>query len=264
VRDVPRALVTNDDGIDSPGLRALAAAARAAELDVVVAAPHRDCSGVGTSVMSVRNGSRTALHPRELPGMPDVEAWSVEAHPAYIVHVAGRGWLDPEPDLVISGINVGANVGHAVLHSGTVGAALTAAQHGWRALAVSLETPWPPPEQLHWDTAATVLTPLLGGLVAAPAGTVLSLNVPDLPAAQLRDLREARLARFGVVQVCVTHHLGDDGADALLTTVGDLVEQPEPDTDVALLAAGHPTLTELAPLRERPGVFERLGLRQPP
>jgi 5'-nucleotidase len=75
------------------------------------------------------------------------------------------------------------------------------------------------------------------------------------------DLREARLARFGGVQVCVTHHVGDDdGADALLTTVGDLVEPPEPDTDVALLAAGHPTLTELTPLRERPGVFERLGL----
>jgi 5'-nucleotidase len=144
------------------------------------------------------------------------------------VHVAGRGWLDPEPDLVLSGINVGANVGHAVLHSGTIGAALTAARHGWRALAVSLETAWPPPEQLHWGTATAVLTPLLDGLVTAPAGTVLSLNVPDLPAAQLHDLREARLARFGVVQVCATHHLGEDGADALLTTVGDLEDRPSP------------------------------------
>ena len=261
---MPRALVTNDDGIDSPGLWALAAAARAAGLDVVVAAPHRDCSGVGTSVTSVRNGSRTALHPRELPGLADVEAWAVEAHPAYIVHVAGRGWLDPEPDLVLSGINIGANVGHAVLHSGTVGAALTAARHGWRALAVSLETAWPPPERLHWDTATAVLTPLLDGLVDAPAGTVLSLNVPDRPVAQLHDLREARLARFGVVQVCVTHHLGEDGADALLTTVGDLEDPPEPDTDAALLAAGHPTLTELTPLGERPNVFERLALRQRP
>ena len=256
---MPRALVTNDDGIDSPRLRALAAAARAADLDVVVAAPHRDCSGVGTSVSSVRNSSRTALHPRTLPGMADVPAWAVEAHPAYIVHVAGRGWLDPEPDLVLSGINIGANVGHAVLHSGTIGAALTAARHGWRALAVSLETAWPP-EQLHWDTATAVLTPLLDGLVAAPAGTVLSLNVPDLPVAQLRDLREARLARFGVVQVRVSHHPGEDGADALLTTVGDLEDPPEPDTDAALLAAGHSTLTELTPLRERPDVFERLGL----
>ena len=65
VREMPRALVTNDDGIDSPGLWALApAAARAARLDVVVAAPHRDCSGVGTSVASVRDGSRTRVPPR--------------------------------------------------------------------------------------------------------------------------------------------------------------------------------------------------------
>ena len=56
------------------------------------------------------------------------------------MHVAGRGWPDPEPDLVLSGINVGANVGRAVLHSGTVGAALTAAWHGWRALAVFPQT----------------------------------------------------------------------------------------------------------------------------
>src|SRR5690349_2841048 len=75
--DVPRALVTNDDGIDSPGLWALAAAAHAADLDVVVAAPHRGCSGVGTSVLSVRDDSRTALHPRVLPGMADIEAWAV-------------------------------------------------------------------------------------------------------------------------------------------------------------------------------------------
>lgn len=260
---MPRALVANDDGIDSPGLWALAAAARTAGLDVVVAAPHRDCSGVGTSLRSVRDGSRTALHSRELPGMADVEAWAVEGHPAYIVHVAGRGWLNPPPDVVLSGINVGANVGHAVLHSGTVGAALTAAGHGWRALAVSLEAAWPPPEHLHWDTATAVLAPVLDALISAPAGTVLSLNVPDLPSAQLRDLREARLARFGVVQVCVAHR-HDNGADALHTTVGELEDPPAPDTDAALLAAGHPTLTELTPLRERSGVLERLDLRPRP
>jgi 5'-nucleotidase len=122
--------------------------------------------------------------------MADVPAWAVEAHPAYIVHVAGRGWLDPEPDLVLSGINIGANVGHAVLHSGTIGAALTAARHGWRALAVSLETAWPPPEQLHGDTATAVPTPLLDGLVAAPAG--------DRADAAARASRRVRAAGPGV------------------------------------------------------------------
>ena len=149
-----RALITNDDGIDSPGLWALAAAARDAGLEVVVAAPHRDSSGVGTSVLSVQDDGRTEVHARELPGL--------------------------------SGINVGANVGHAVLHSGTVGAALTASRHGWRGLAVFLETAWQPPERLHWDTAVAVLPAVLPGLLAARAGTVLSLNVPDRPVAALR------------------------------------------------------------------------------
>jgi 5'-nucleotidase len=102
--------------------------------------------------MSVRAGSRTARHPPELPGMGDEEAWAVEGHHAYVVDVADRGWPHPEPDL-LSAINVGANVGHAVLHSRTAGAAQTAARHGWRALAASLQTSWPPPEQLHSDIA---------------------------------------------------------------------------------------------------------------
>jgi 5'-nucleotidase len=257
---VVRALITNDDGIDSPGLWALAAAARDAGLEVVVAAPHLDSSGVGTSVVSVRDGARTEVHARELPGLPGVEAWAVEGHPAYIVHVAGRGWLEPAPEVVLSGINVGANVGRAVLHSGTIGAVLTAARHGWRGLAVSLETAWPPPAQLHWDTAVAVLTPVLAGLLTAPAGTVVSLNVPDLPVSALRELREARLARFGIVQVCVSHQVGENGEGGLDMTVGELEDPPEPGTDAALLAAGHPTLTELTPLCERPGVLARLEL----
>ncbi len=101
---------------------------------------------------------------------------------------------------------------------------------------------------------------MLAGLLAARPGTVLSLNVPDRPVAALRELREARLARFGVVQVCVAHRVGENGAGSLHTTVGDLEDPPEPGTDAALLAAGHPTLTELTPLRERPGVLERLEL----
>lgn len=255
-----RVLVTNDDGIDSPGLWALAAAARDAGLDVVVAAPHRDASGVGTSVLSVRDGARTGVHARELPGLPGVEAWAVEAHPSYIVWVAGHGWLDPAPDLVLSGINAGANVGHAVMHSGTVGAALTAARHGWRGLAVSLEATWPPPARLHWDNAVDVLTPVLAALLATPAGTVLSLNVPDRPAGALRELREARLARFGIVQVRVAYRAGENGTGGLHTTFAELEDPPEPGTDAALLAAGHPTLTELTPLRDRPGALERLKL----
>jgi 5'-nucleotidase len=250
-----RALIINDDGIDSPGLWALAAGARDAGFDVVVAAPHVDASGVGGSVLSVRDGNRTRLHHRELPGLPGVPAFAVEGHPAFIVNSAGRGWLDPQPDVVLSGINLGANLGRAVLHSGTVGAALAASLHGWRGLAVSLDTTWDPPEHPHWDTALHVLPDLLDILLAAPEGTVLSLNVPDRPIAEIRELREARLARFGAVQVRVDHHSGDNG-EALHATISELSTPPEPGTDAALLAQGHPTLTELQPISERPGVLD--------
>ena len=158
--DVARALITNDDGIDSPGLWALAAAARDAGLEVVVAAPHLDSSGRDVRALGAGRRPDRGACPRAA-GASRGGGLAVEGHPAYIVHVAGRGWLDPAPDIVLSGINVGANVGHAVLHSGTVGAALTAARHGWRGLAVSLETAWPPPERLHWVTAVAVLPAVL-------------------------------------------------------------------------------------------------------
>lgn len=255
-----RALITNDDGIDSPGLWALAGGARDAGFDVVVAAPHVDASGVGGSVLSVRDGDRTRLHRRELPDLPGVPAFAVEGHPAFIVHAAGRGWLDPEPDVVLSGINLGSNVGRAVLHSGTVGAALTASLHGWRGLAVSLDTGWRPPERPHWEAVLHVLPEVLDVLLARPEGTVLSLNVPDRPVAELRELREARLAAFGAVQIRVDQRSSDDG-DGLHAGVGEMSTPPEPGTDTALLVEGHPTLTELESIAGRPGVLDQLPSR---
>lgn len=251
-----RALITNDDGIDSPGLWALAAGARDAGFEVIVAAPHVDASGVGASVLSVRTDDRTRLHAREIADLPGITAYAVEGHPAYIVHAAGRGWLDPEPDVVLSGINLGANVGRAVIHSGTVGAALTASLHGWRGLAVSLDSGWEPPEQPHWESVLHVLPDVLDVLLAAPDATVLSLNVPDRPPAELLELREARLARFGAVQVRVDQRSGQDGEEVLQAGYADPTDAPEEGTDTALLAQGHPTLTELQSVSDRPGVLE--------
>ena len=240
-----RALITNDDGIDSPGLWALAAGARDAGFDVVVAAPHTDASGVGGSVVSVRTGRGTRVHRRDAADLPGVPAYAVEGHPAYIVHAAARGWLDPRPDVVLSGINLGANVGRMVLHSGTVGAALTASLYGWRALAVSLDTGWEPQTPPHWATVLEVLPGVLDRLLAGPAGTVLSLNVPDRPIAEIGELRAARLARLGAVQIRMEHRTGAEG-ESLHPALDETPDPPEPGTDVALLAAGHPTLTALA------------------
>lgn len=240
-RQVPRALVTNDDGIDSTGLHALAAAARRAGLEVVLAAPAEQASGASAALSAVRKEGRTVVERREVPGLEGIEAWAVHAQPGHIVAAALNGWFDPPPEVVLSGINHGANVGRAVLHSGTVGAALTAGINDVRAVAVSLDVALHPTGERHWETAAGLLAPVLELLLSAPAATVLSLNVPDLPAAELGPIRHAQLARGGAVQARV-----DDVRDGGLRLAEfEMSEEPEPGTDSALLAAGHPTLTEL-------------------
>jgi 5'-nucleotidase len=251
-----RALITNDDGIDSPGLWALAAGARDAGLDVVVAAPHVDTSGVGGSVLAVRENGAVQLHPREIEGLAGVPAFAVEGHPAFIVHSAGRGWLDPAPDLVLSGINIGANTGRSVLHSGTVGAALAASLHGWRALAVSLDSGPRVPEAPHWDTVVAHLPEVLDVLLAQDDGTVLSLNVPDRPIAEVGALREAELADFGVIQIRVDKRDGEDGRQTLHHQFVEVRDDLGENTDVALLAAGHATVTRLESVSARPGVLK--------
>lgn len=238
---VLRALITNDDGIDSPGLHALAAAAKAAGLEVIVAAPAEQASGASAALSAVRKDGRTVVERRELPGLDGIEAWAVHAQPGHIVAAALNGWLDPRPDLVLSGINHGGNVGRAVLHSGTVGAALTAKINDTKGLAVSLDVALHPTGERHWDSAAALVGPVLELLLDAPEGTALSLNVPDRPAAELRPLRHAKLARGGEVQMRVDEvrdgdlHLGEV----------EVSDEPEEGTDGALLVAGHPTLTAL-------------------
>ena len=99
-----------------------------------------------------------------------------------------------------------------------------------------------------------MLPQVLDLLLAAEAGTVLSVNVPDRPAAELGALREAKLAAFGMATITVRHHDEVDAA-VLRATAGDLPTEPEPETDVALLAAGHPTVTRLTSVADQPGVL---------
>jgi 5'-nucleotidase len=241
-----KALITNDDGIDSPGLHALARAAVGAGLGVVVAAPAEQASGASAALTAVREDGRTAAERRELPGLPGVEAYAVAAQPGYIVVAALNGWFDPAPDIVLSGINHGANVGRAVLHSGTVGAALTAGINDTRGLAVSLDVALHPTGDRYWDDAAAYVPRVLDLLLDAPAGTVLSLNVPDRPGDGHGELRHARLARRGSVQARIV----DVGEAGLRLGELEVSDEPEEGTDSALLLAGHPTLTALRSVGE--------------
>jgi 5'-nucleotidase len=239
---VTLALITNDDGIESDGLSALALAAVDAGLDVVVAAPARQSSGSSASIIAAEEDGRIMIERRELAGLEGMAAFSVRAAPALIALVAANGAFGPVPDLVFSGVNHGANVGRAILHSGTVGAALTGGLNGARGLAVSLDVGMRPSE-FHWDATSAPLKELLPHLLAQPAGAVFNLNLPNTDAEL--ELREAHLAPFGIVQTTMTRD-----EDFVQLGVEDLPNRPEPGSDAALLAEGFATVTNLSAVSE--------------
>ncbi|HEX2176659.1 MAG TPA: 5'/3'-nucleotidase SurE [Nocardioidaceae bacterium] len=251
-----RALITNDDGIHTAGLQTLAQVAVKAGLDVIVAAPHVERSGASASLTALEEGGRLVLHEESLDGLDGVRALGVEATPGFIAFAAAHRAFGPPPDILLSGVNHGPNTGNAVLHSGTVGAALTARTHGASSLAVSNVAPSPE----HWDTAAEMaersLTWLLEHMGDDPL--TLSVNVPDIPLSECKGLRAARLAAFGAVQADV----GEAGEGYVTMTFSEVDEEAEPGTDAYLLAEGWATVTSLAAPCEAEAV-DLSGLAEP-
>jgi 5'-nucleotidase len=234
------ALVTNDDGIDSPGLGVLARCAVAAGLDVLVAAPDAESSGASAALHGAQEDGRLVVEERRAPGVPDgVRSLAVAADPALIAFVSAYGAFGDVPDVLLSGVNRGPNIGNAVLHSGTVGAALSAASLGMRTLAVSLDAEDPQ----HWDTAEQVAAHALGWVLSAPPRRrTLNVNVPDLPRDELRGFRQAPLATFGAVHARVARGEGDD---ALVVRYEGTERSTEPESDAGLLAQGWATASLL-------------------
>lgn len=240
-----RALVTNDDGIDSPGLLALARAARDAGLEVTVAAPSWDSSGASASLTGVERDGRLLFEKRSRDQWTGMDAFAVEAAPALIVWAAVHGAFGDPPDLVVSGINNGANAGHAVLHSGTVGAALTASTFERPAVAFSMAAAKP----RHLDTAAGLASSVLAWMQDASRPIVLNVNVPDVPTDQLRGLVPTRLASYGAVQTNIT----ESGAGYVQFEFNEPDADHETGTDTAALAEGYACFTALSAVCEHEG-----------
>lgn len=243
------ALITNDDGISSPGLTVLADAALAAGYEVTVVAPHHEYSGSSAALMSHESDGQLVFVDARPPGLdPSVRAFAVKAAPGLIGFVAQAGAFGVTPDLVLSGINVGANTGRAVLHSGTVGAALSAAAHGVPAMAVSIASA----EPQHWNTARVVVDHAITWLTANDIGDrVLNVNVPDISRERLRGIRPATLASFGAVQARVK----EEGVGFVNLTYSAVVPGEEPDTDHQLLSRGWATWTVVrAPVADHRGI----------
>ncbi|TCC29305.1 5'/3'-nucleotidase SurE [Kribbella sindirgiensis] len=236
---MPRVLITNDDGYRAPGIRALAPAIAALGYDVLVVAPLLDESGVGSARAGLVNRPvRTATEVEN-----GVTYVGIEGTPAGAVTLAQAGAFGPPPDLVLSGINRGLNIGVSIFHSGTVAAALTAAETGTSAVAVSLDSEAPG----HWPTAATIAGEALGWIADEPAGTVLTINVPDRPLEQLAGVRHASLAVNRRTRlVAATGPAGEPMVVIERTPHAPAV----PGTDEALLAEGFVTVTPIVGIRE--------------
>ena len=182
-----RILVTNDDGVRAPGIAALARMAASTDHEVVVVAPMVDYSGAGAAVGPVHARDGVDYETYEIEGLAGVPTFGLDGPPALAVILTCVGGFGPPPDLVLSGINHGVNVGRSALHSGTVGAALTAAHFGLRSLAVSIRWGNDP---VPWSTPAALAGALIPVLAEAPAGTTLNLNVPNVAWSDLRGMRQ--------------------------------------------------------------------------
>ncbi len=176
-----RILISNDDGVYAPGLLCLAKTLSAIA-EITVVAPDRNRSGASNSLtldhslrtMSMENGFT-----------------SVNGTPTDCVHLAVTGLLKEMPDMVVSGINEGANLSDDVLYSGTVAAATEGRFLGLPSIAISLEGP----KCQHYDTAAQIAISLVLRLEQEPLpfDTILNVNVPDLPLAEVRGFQVTRL-----------------------------------------------------------------------
>jgi 5'-nucleotidase len=231
-----RVLITNDDGYESEGIQALAAAIEAAGHDVLVVAPWDDQSGVGSA--------RAGMVGRRIASKVGENGFiGIDGTPALAVTLARLGAYGPPPQIVVSGINHGHNIG-PILHSGTVAAALTAATQGMSALALSIDSEHPS----HLETAGAVAAEALGWLRDQPVGTVLNLNVPDVPLAELKGARWARMAPYSRSRLIATKSPTGEPVVGLQP----LPAAPETDTDEVLLAAGYVTVTPITGITELP------------
>lgn len=235
-----RVLITNDDGVEAPGLHALAVAVHEAGHEIVVVAPSGERSGAAASIGRLHRGGPitwTEVAWSDLPGVP---VHSVDVPPAAAVYAAALGAFGPPPDVVASGVNPGLNYGHLVLHSGTVGAALTARVLGLSGVAVSIG--WD--EHPMWATAATLAARAVAWLAEQPVTTTVNINAPNLALDAMAGVRAATLTPFLEQWSATTSagelHLAYEGHTA----------EPAEDTDLALTRAGFAAVTLLGGVGE--------------
>ena len=227
-----RILVSNDDGYFSPGITVLAESLSKLG-EVTVVAPERDRSGASNSLtldrhLTVRKAANGFHY--------------VNGTPTDCVHLALTGLVDPAPDVVVSGINLGANMGDDTIYSGTVAAATEGFLFGLPSIAISLANK----SAHHFGTAAAIAVELVERLARAPVGqpVLLNVNVPDVERTALGGLEVTRLGRRHKAEPIVKMKTPRGDTGYWIGAAGD-AEDAGPGTDFHAVAAGCVSVTPL-------------------
>lgn len=236
-----RILLSNDDGVGAPGLQAMRQALRAKGHRVTVVAPSADRSGSSVSITT--HGS---LRVREVA--PGISA--VDGNPADCVRVALATLLDEAPDLVVSGVNFGQNIGAGTVSSGTVGAAVTAAALGVPAIAVSqaVDSQDLAATERFFPDAADFTAALIDALLEhegrrlMPGFTVLNVNHPPRHRGEVAGVKLTRQGRSTLFEL--RYEPGENG-DVRVSFEASGGREPVADADTEALGAGYVTITPL-------------------
>jgi len=235
-----RILISNDDGIYAPGVRVLANTLHGAGHAVTVVCPDRERSATGHALtMHKPLRAEPAVEGFFAPGLT---AWAVTGTPSDSVKLGLDAIVDGRPDLVVSGINRGPNLGSDVLYSGTVSAAMEGALEGIASIAVSLASH----KSLDFQPAADFIARLVAGLEPEPleAPFLLNVNVPPLPTGELVGVRVCRLGMRRYRDLF--ERRVDPRGGAYYWLAGEVIEEEAaPDSDVAAIRAGCIALTPL-------------------
>ncbi len=225
-------LITNDDGVYAPGLAQLASALSSIA-DIRVVAPDRNRSAASHSLTLDRPLRVTETH---------LGYYSVSGTPTDCVHLAVTGLLEDSPDMVVAGINAGANLGDDVLYSGTVAAAMEGRFLGYPAIAISLVGD----ELEHYATAAEVAKRIVSRMSVEPlpSDTILNVNVPDI---LFNDLAGMKTARCGHRHCAEPVIRAEDPKGKTIYWVGPPGPEQDagPDTDFYAINQGYVAVTPL-------------------
>jgi len=256
-----RILLSNDDGIDAPGLRALADVLRP-HARLFIAAPAMEQSAVGHAITI-----HEPLKVSERHHGGALFGYAVNGTPADCVKLALCSLMPAKPDFLVSGINLGANLGTDIIYSGTVSAATEGAMLGVPSIALSVASY---ERTARFDTAAQVVLELLEAMprLALPHGTLLNVNVPNLPRAAIRGMRLTAQGRTKYIESYVKRK--DPRGNTYYWIAGELVEMDAAkDVDFVAVKNGylsvtpvHFDVTNRACLRRIRATAERILNRQ--